>query len=89
MARWRSSVHPPDQARHLTDLRRAVAGTGPIRRAEIEGHADQRDVEPGIAGHIRGAHKGRGLSETRNHGGIEGLELWLAHAVVLLAPGGS
>ena len=64
-----------------------MAGAGPIRRAEIEGHADQRDVEPGIAVHIRGAHKGCGFGEARNYGGIEGLELLRAHHVVLLFAG--
>src|SRR5262245_9359831 len=64
-----------------------MAGPGPIGRAEIEGHADERDVQPAIAGYIGGAHKRGRLGEARNHGGIEGLKLLRMHRMVLLFAG--
>ncbi len=64
-------VHLADEAGHLADLRRAVAGAGPVGRAEVEGNAGEGDLELRRIGHLWRAHEGRGLREARHHGGIE------------------
>ena len=52
---------PPDQSRHLADLCRAVARAGAKRRAAVEGHAAQCDVEAFGTTALGGSHQGGDL----------------------------
>src|SRR5262249_8116722 len=69
-------VDAPDDARHLADLRRALPRARAKVRAEVEGHADQPDVDTLRIRDPGRAHEGRDFRETRHHAGIERLQIW-------------
>ena len=56
---------PADEARHLADLRRALAGAAPVQDTQIEWYAGEGDIELRRIGHVGMAHEGREAGEPR------------------------
>ena len=59
-------VGAPDQARHVADFTRAVAGAGAVGGAAVPRHADQRDVHVREVGDVGQPHEGRHGAEARH-----------------------
>ena len=62
-----------DEPRHLAHLGRPEAS--PVAaEVEVEGHADERDVDALGVGHVGRAHEGRETGESRNLERVERLQ---------------
>lgn len=67
------AMHPPHQGRHVAQLTRSVPRAGPIRRAAVPGHADDRDVELRGIGLVWQPHECRKAGEAGGPGAVERL----------------
>ena len=65
-------MHQPDRARRLPHRGRPAARSGAIVGAEVERHADQRNVDPGTGRHARRAQQRCHVAEAGRNRGVHG-----------------
>ena len=80
-------MHQPDGARRLPHGRRPAPRSGAIVGAEIERHADQRNVDPWTGRYARRAQQRGHVAEAGRHRGVHGPQAAVrVHGVLLGYP---